>query len=119
MMNRLRNSARPASTWLGGTLLRPSALRVSVSTTKILVKLVQSSRIAGATDSTVSAMMMTIDWLGLPLVPLMSTVIEPSFLFFESAGPLGPTGGLGAAAARGTAAAIIDRPVMAVSVRAV
>ena len=47
MMNRLRNSARPASTWLGGTLVRPSALRVMLRTTKILVKHVHSSSSGG------------------------------------------------------------------------
>ncbi len=64
MMKRLRNSARPASTWFGGTPVRPSAFRVSASTTKILVKLVIISSSAGATDSTVSASRTTIELLG-------------------------------------------------------
>ena len=58
MMNRLRNSDSPASTWFGGVDCRPSALRVSDSTTKILVKLVIISSSDGATDSTVMASMM-------------------------------------------------------------
>ena len=50
MMNRLRNRASPASTWFGGVCCRPSALRVRPSTTRILVKLVQVSRIAGSSE---------------------------------------------------------------------
>src|SRR5260370_25886808 len=106
IMNRLRNRARPASTWLGGTLVRPSALRVSDSTTKIFVKLVHSSSRAGATDSTVSASMMTIELLGLPDgpdTPLTPTVtVLPELAALPEAGPAGPAGPVspaGAAAA--------------------
>src|SRR5882757_4109595 len=96
MMNMLRNSARPASTWLGGTLDRPSALRVMLSTTNTLVKLVQSRSSAGATDSTVIAMMMVIVLLGLPPLTVTFTVPE------ESLAPFGPTGGTGAGGATGS-----------------
>src|SRR3954447_12840232 len=96
MMNRLMNRARPAITWLGGMLVSPSALRVMPSTTKILVKQVQSSSRAGATDSSVSAIRTTIELLGLP--PTMSTLTVPGF-----AGALGATGGLGGAGAAGRA----------------
>ena len=65
MMNRLRNSASPASTWLGGVCCRPSALRVRPSTTKILVKLVQVSRIAGSSESRVSPISTVTEVLGL------------------------------------------------------
>ena len=64
MMNRLRNSDRPASTWLGGTPCSPSAFRVNDRTTKILVKLVVISRTAGTTDSSVIASRTTIELLG-------------------------------------------------------
>src|SRR5918911_550623 len=63
--NRVRNSAMPASTWFGGTVVSPSALRVRDSTTRILVKLVHMSSSAGATPSAVSARIATIEVLGL------------------------------------------------------
>src|SRR4051794_31515915 len=74
MMNRLRNSARPASTWLGGTPCSPRAFRVNDRTTKILVKLVVISRTAGTTDRSVTASRMTIELLGAPFTPLTATV---------------------------------------------
>src|SRR2546430_15827222 len=99
MMNRLRNSASPASAWFGGTVVSPSALRTMLSTTKILVKLVQSSNSAGATDSTVIASRMTIELLGFPSAPLICTptVALPLPVLL----PAGPTGGVGAAGAAG------------------
>src|SRR4051794_39208275 len=90
MMNRLRNSARPASTWLGGMLVRPSALRVIPSTMKILVNDVQSSSRAGATESTVRPSMITREAAGrLPsgFVPLT---------FRLMLGLVGGAGGVGA-----------------------
>ena len=80
MMNRLRNSDRPASTWFGGTDCSPSALRVSDSTTKILVKLVTSSSSDGAIASTVTSSSTVIDWLGLlpPILTLTSGEVLPS-----------------------------------------
>src|SRR3954452_24275119 len=89
MMNKLTNKASPATTWLGGTVVRPIALRVIERTTKTFVKDVVSSSRAGATDSRVSAIRMTIDWLGLPLLPPTLTVTEPS-------GSAGAAGGGGA-----------------------
>src|SRR5689334_24869319 len=76
MMKRLTNSAMPAITWLGGTLLRPSALRVMDRTTKTLVKAVVMSSSDGAIDSRVSRMMMVIDWLG--CTPPTSMLTVPS-----------------------------------------
>src|SRR3982751_2117041 len=104
MMNMLRNSARPASTWLGGTEVSPSALRVMLNTTKILVKLVHSNNNAGATERTVIAIIMTTALLGLPFVPLMSTVTLPPGAVLPGAvgavgafGAVGPTGAAGRA----------------------
>src|SRR3954454_15766309 len=90
---RLRNSARPASTWFGGMLGTPSALRVSDSTTMILVKLVPRTSSAGAMASTVISRMITTGWLG--LFPILSsrTVTEPGL-----AGAAGVTGLTGATA---------------------
>src|SRR6476646_6099603 len=65
MMNRLRNSATPASTWFGGMVGVPRALRVSDRTTMTLVNEVVSTSSAGATERTVSSRMLTV-WLGLP-----------------------------------------------------
>ena len=48
MMNRLRNSARPAMTWFGGMVWRPRALRVRLSTTTMRVKPVSMMMAAGA-----------------------------------------------------------------------
>src|SRR5690349_21546676 len=109
MMNRLRNNASPASTWFGGTLLSPSALRVIESTTKIFENDVHSSSSAGATDSTVSARMMTIELLGLPSTPPTFTLTVPPTL--PADGPAGPTGAAAAGAApASTAVAVTAQP---------
>jgi flagellar biosynthetic protein FliP len=63
----VRNSAIPVSTWLGGDDARPRALRVSDSTTSILVNEVTSSSADGAMDSTVIARIRVTAWLGLSL----------------------------------------------------
>src|SRR5579862_8397425 len=97
MTNMLRNKESPASTWFGGTVCRPRALRVSERTTKILVKLVIISSSDGATEMTVSSSRMVIDVLGLVLPPT-SMVVGP-------VGDFGPAGAAGVAAtARGAAA---------------
>src|SRR4051812_13984513 len=91
MMNRLRNRARPATTWLGGMLVRPRALRVMPRTMKTLVNDVHSSSRAGATESTVRPSMITSDEAGrLPsgLVPLTLKLM------------LGGDGGVGACGTR-------------------
>ena len=49
--NRVKNSAIPTSTWLGGVLCVPSALRMKPSTIRIRVKPVTVNRIAGTSDS--------------------------------------------------------------------
>src|ERR1700712_3060411 len=101
----LRNKDNPASTWFGGTPFRPRALRVRPSTTKILVKLVISSRIDGATESRVSSSRMLTDVLGLGL---MSRWTVPD-------GAFGPAGAVGPAGASfGTTT---DLPVLAGSAR--
>src|SRR3954447_23916268 len=92
MMNRLRNSDSPASTWFGGTDWSPSALRVSESTTKILVKLVTSNSSDGAIVMTVSSSSRVSDWLG--LLPPTLTVTDPA----PPLGVLGPFGPFGAVA---------------------
>src|SRR5256885_9593114 len=99
MMNRLRKSASPASTWFGGTEVRPSAFRTIDRTTKIFVKLVHMSSRAGATESTVSAIRMTIELDGLPFGPLTwtPTVAPPVPVELVT----GPTGGVGAAGTAG------------------
>src|SRR4051812_10400365 len=66
--NRLRNRARPTTTWLGGIDCNPRALRVSESTMTMRVKLVIIMRSAGATVSSVSATMIVMLWLGLLMV---------------------------------------------------
>ena len=96
MMNRLRNSDSPASTWFGGTVVRPSALRVSDSTTKILVKLVTINRTEGATDSTVTSSRMLTDWLG--LVPRLTPMVSCGGETVGDAGADGATGAVGSAA---------------------
>src|SRR4051812_37462099 len=95
MMNMVRNNARPASTWFGGTVVKPSALRVIPSTTKIFVKDVHSSR-AGATESRVSASRIVSELVGFTFVPLTSTL---------TVGADGLTAGLGGTGAATTSAA--------------
>src|SRR5436305_1144887 len=104
MMNRLRNRARPARTWFGGTEVSPRAFRTIDRTTNTFVKLVQSRRRAGATDNTVISSRMTIELLGLPFGPLIwtPTVADPGAVV-ALAGPTGPPGGVGAAGTAGTA----------------
>src|SRR5947209_2538646 len=65
---RLRNRARPTTTWLGGMACRPKALRVSDSTMTMRVKLVIIIKMAGATVRSVSATMIVMLWLGLLMV---------------------------------------------------
>src|SRR3712207_7191824 len=74
--NRVRNSAMPVSTWLGGEVGSSSAFRVSASTTMILVNEVHSRSTDGATDRIVIARISVIELLGEPLPMEMST--EPS-----------------------------------------
>src|SRR3954467_15234597 len=95
MMNRLRKSASPASTWFGGDCCRPRALRVRPSTTRILVKLVQVSTMAGSSESRVIVRMTDTDELGLSVRPLSLTLtsLESRFCL----GPFGPAGSAGAA----------------------
>src|SRR5689334_5157782 len=111
MMNRLRNRARPASTWFGGVCCSPSALRVSPRTTRILVKLVQVSRIAGSSESSVIAMITVTEVLGLLVRPDRSTVTLVSVPLPVPAGPFGPDGpgaavGLGSTPGARTLAAL-------------
>src|SRR3954452_8952768 len=96
MTNRLRNRDRPASTWFGGTEFRPSAFRVSDSTTKILVKLVTSNSRDGATVRTVIVRSRVSDWLG--FCPPRLTVTVPGL-----AGAAGAVGGFGPVGAAATA----------------
>src|SRR5581483_731784 len=63
MTNRVRNSARPISTWLGGTPLRFRALRVNPSTITIRVNDVSRMSMAGPSDTTVSSRRMVSGWL--------------------------------------------------------
>ena len=93
-MNRLRKSASPASTWFGGIVGVPSALRVSDSTTITLVNAVHSTSRAGAIDSTVSSRMMLTVWLGLPTPGSRSTETLPGLL----TAPEVPGAGLGGGA---------------------
>src|SRR3954451_22612301 len=95
--NMLRNSDSPASTWFGGTDCSPSALRVSDSTTKILVKLVTSSSSDGAMASSVIASSNVTDELGLLPPTCTVTVFEPEFgVDVGPAGDEGPAGAFGA-----------------------
>src|SRR3954453_17003345 len=98
--NRVRNSAIPVSTWLGGDVGRPSAFRVSASTTMILVNDVASSSTDGAIDRTVIARMRVIDELGEPSPMEMSTLPSPGTRGAVGAvGAVGLTGSPGAAEA--------------------
>src|SRR6202042_488436 len=49
--NRVRNSAIPTRTWLGGVVLVPSAERMKPRTIRIRVKPVTVNRIAGISES--------------------------------------------------------------------
>src|SRR6266542_2762090 len=99
MMNRLMNSASPAMTWLGGTLVRPSALRVIERTTNTFVNDVHISNRAGATDRTVSPSRMTMELLGLPPpTSMFTTPLSPP-------SPPGTRGWVGAAGGAGVGAA--------------
>ena len=98
--NRLRNIARPITTWFGGIAVSPSALRVSESTITMRVKLVSITISAGAIASTVSNRMMMMLWFGLPFGFLLSPLpvrlprsmeIEP-VLPVEPLAPLAPRG---------------------------
>src|SRR4051812_1010556 len=96
MTNRVRNSARPASTWFGGVACSPRALRVRPSTTKILVKLVVSSSRAGATDRAVMARITTMELLGLPFLPCVPPPSSWTFrLGLPVPGVLGAVGRFG------------------------
>src|SRR3954471_8285703 len=81
---RLRNRARPTTTWLGGIAWRPRAFLVSDSTITMRVKLVIIIKMAGAMVSSVSATMIVMLWLGLlrvsPRLRLMEAVpaVEPA-----------------------------------------
>src|SRR4051812_36798132 len=105
MTNSDRNSASPTSTWFGGTLWVPMALRTSDSTTTIFVNAVQSSSTAGAIPSTVVSRMIWTIWLGCPGTLRLTVESVPAL----GAGPLtvGPFGALGppGSAAAGTVAA--------------
>src|SRR3978361_465187 len=92
----VRNSAIPGSTWLGGELCSPRALRVSDSTTSILVNEVTSSSADGAIDSTVIARIRVTAWLGL---------LPPTEMFTPLPAGTGGVGGVGATGALGAAQA--------------
>src|SRR3954471_2570507 len=94
MTNSVKNSAMPVSTWFGGDDGRPSAFRVSPSTTMILVKEVASSSTDGAIDSTVMARIRVIEVLGEPSPMEMST---PPSGTTGATGDVGSTGAVGAA----------------------
>src|SRR3954452_3687292 len=94
----VRNSAMPVSTWFGGEDCRPSALRVSDSTTSILVNEVTSSSADGAIDSTVIARISVTAVLG--LLPPTSMLTPPSTTGETgAAGAVGAVGPVGAAEA--------------------
>src|SRR5690349_1262458 len=101
MTNSDRNSASPTSTWLGGTLCVPMALRTSDRTTTIFVNAVHISSTAGATPSTVTSRMIWTTWLGCPGT-LRLTVESPPALAAGPFGALGPVGSDAAGAAAGT-----------------
>src|SRR3712207_1919076 len=96
MTNRVRNRAMPVSTWFGGEVGRPSAFRVSPSTTMILVNEVARSSTDGATESTVIARISVMELLGDPSPMEMSTLPSP-------VGAVGATGAVGAVGAVGAA----------------
>src|SRR3954447_3535417 len=90
----VRNSAIPVSTWLGGDVARPRALRVSDSTTSIFVNEVTSSSADGAIDSTVIARIRVTAWLGLLPPREMS---PPPLSTTGATGADGAVGAVGAA----------------------
>src|SRR5947209_5167016 len=108
MTNRLRNRAKPTTTWFGGMDCRPSALRVSDSTMTMRVKLVTIINRAGATASSVSAMMMVTLSLGLLRAPPRLMLTAPGATGVAgvpgAAGAAGVAGAGGAAGCLGTAA---------------
>ena len=73
--NRLRNSAMPTSTWLGGIEGVPSAFRTKPSTMMIRVKLVIMIRIDGARLSTVSSARSWSEVETSPSLPLRSRLM--------------------------------------------
>src|SRR3712207_9367898 len=91
--NRVRNSAIPVSTWLGGDEGSPSAFRVSARTTMILVNDVARSSTDGAIDSTVMARI-SVTALLPPPPTLMLTVPSPTD---DAVGWAGAVGSVGAA----------------------
>src|SRR3954452_16906833 len=94
--NRVRNSAMPVSTWLGGDEGSPRAFRVSPSTTMILGNDVASSRPEGGTDITVTARIRLMELRGEPLPTEMFTPPAPS-----TAGAVGGVGAAGGGGAGG------------------
>ena len=86
--------------WFGGTVGVPRALRARESTTMILVKLVQSSRSAGATPSTVVRTMIWTTRLGSP--GMLTVTLASSTLGAEGSEVF--VGALGAAHSTGCAA---------------
>ena len=65
MTKKVRNRARPTSTWLGGVCWMPSAVRRNDSTTMIRVNEVTMTRIDGARLRTVSSAR---SWMMRPVV---------------------------------------------------
>jgi len=55
MMKKVRNSARPSNTWLGGEVWVPMAVRSSEKTMMMRVKQVIINSIAGRNDNAVSS----------------------------------------------------------------
>src|SRR5437763_5607926 len=106
--NRLRKSERPTTTWLGGIDCSPRALRVSDRTMTMRVKLVIIISRAGATDSSVSAMMMVTLSVGFDseLPRLMGTWPGAAAgVAVGTVGTAGTTGAVGTAGAGTTGAA--------------
>src|SRR3954465_15873441 len=91
----VRNSAIPVSPWFGGEAASPRGLRVSASTTRILVNEVTSSRADGAIESTVIARIRVTAVLGLLPPTEMSTPLSTT----GATGAVGAVGAVGAAEA--------------------
>src|SRR5512144_2461471 len=102
MTKRERNSASPTSTWFGGTLCVPMALRANDNTTTIFVNAVHIRRIAGATPSTVISTMIVRTWLGLPGTDTV-TSLPPAAVVPGAVGAVGPVGFCTAGAPRDAA----------------